>query len=177
MAEKSSRGTYILVGLIGGVFLVGAGVFAAFIVFCFGVTWIHMPGDEIASVDVEAGVPFTLSTPTSHETARSVWLEFVVDYEILDKTDPWALEGWVEIDGVEFEIDLQPGSEGIKGYPDTWEEEIEVEEWHVWSEVSGNLLLGSIPPVAEEGSERKVDGQVWGLPGTEVVALRVYALE
>jgi len=174
VAENSSKGTFILIGLIGGAVLVAGGVVAAVMFMCFGVAWVTAPGPEIASIDVQPGVPFTLMTPTSHETARSVFLEFVVDHE---NTNPWAVEGWVEIDGIEFEIDLQPGADGVKGYPADWEEDVDIEESHIWSSISGEILLGSLPPVAEEGGERKVDGQVWGLHGTEIASLRVYARE
>lgn len=172
--SDSSRGTYILIGLVAGVGVLAGALFVSLVLFCFGITWIFAPGPEIASVDVEPGVPFSLMAPKSPETARSVFLEFVVEHE---HADPWAVEGWVELDGVRFEIDLKPDGEGVVGYPVEWEEDLKFEESHLWSEVSGEILLGSLPPDDAEGAEGQVDGQVWGLPGTEFASLRVYARE
>ena len=109
--------------------------------------------------------------PGSEETARSVFLEFELEHPI---AEDWAAEGWVDIDGVEFELDLKPGGDGVRGHPSDWYGDVSESSSYVWGEASGELLVGAIPPVA---GERTVAGQLWGIPGTEVVRVRAYARE
>lgn len=188
----------IMIIVVGGAMLLFGGGACMFFGSCMGLGYAVAPNPELASIDAEAAKEFVIDTQPSAETGRDVYLEFETEYElpdasltgILDETPPpavdglaegdgevpplWGLEGWVEIEGMEFEVDLAPGRDGIKGHPTEWELTVSETEGRLWGTSRGELLLGTVPPGAANG---QVKGMVWGLPGTYITKARVFVRE
>ncbi len=185
----------ILMIIIGGALLLFGGGACMFFGSCMGLGYATAPNPELAELQVNAAEEFTLAVPVSAETGRDVYLQFEAEYELEDASltgiieepppvenapdaeplPPWGVEGWVEIEGMEFEIDIAPGHDGIKGHPTDWEEwDLTTEEGRLWGSSKGELLLGTVPPGAPTG---EVKGMIWGLPGTYVTTARVFVRE